>query len=319
MGACVNDVKTSRAGFWRRIFGFLIDSIVLGVVGIALGSLFYDELANLAGPTRLIGLAIGAVYFGVTTSAIGGSRTLGMRATGLKVVSVKGGPLSLPTALWRAILLQAPIMLNGMIVNASDAVWLKLYGVAVGTIVFGVGLAQILLLFFNRASGRLVHDLLSGAAVVRVDAQAAPERDARGAMVAAGLTVFVSFAAMAGLMQYGSRFLPEPLTALSASREAVMTVPTVLGAGVQDNTMTNLSSVGRQTTRTLVVTAKLRTWPDEPQALADRVGAAAVSHYKLAPGQRVRVVLSRGYDIGIAQASNSRSLDYQPPAERKSI
>ncbi|WP_421738744.1 RDD family protein [Caulobacter sp.] len=314
----MDDVESIRAGFWRRILGFLIDGIVLGLTGIALGTSLYDELANLAGPTRLIGLAIGAVYFGVTTSAIGGSRTLGMRVTGLKVVSVKGGPLSLPTALWRAILLQAPFMLNGMIVSLTDPVWLKLYGVVVGTIVFGAGLAQILLLFFNRASGRLVHDLLSGAAVVRVEARTAPERDARGAMVAAGLAVFVSFAAMAGLTQYGSKFLPEPLTTMSASREAVMTVPTVLGAWVQDNTMTNLSGAGRQTTRTLIVTAKLRTWPDEPQALADQVGAAALSRYKLAPGQRVRVVLSRGYDIGIAQASNSRTLDYQPPAARPS-
>ncbi|MFW1759931.1 RDD family protein, partial [Acinetobacter guillouiae] len=76
----MDEAKPVWAGFWRRIGAYLIDTIILGAVGFAASMPFYDALAALTGPTRLIGLGVGAVYFGLTTSNLGGGASLGMRA-----------------------------------------------------------------------------------------------------------------------------------------------------------------------------------------------------------------------------------------------
>ena len=69
-------VKPVWAGFWRRVGAFIVDSIVLGVCGFAVGTPMFDQLAAMEGPTRLIGLAVGVAYFGLLSSGLFGSATL---------------------------------------------------------------------------------------------------------------------------------------------------------------------------------------------------------------------------------------------------
>jgi uncharacterized RDD family membrane protein YckC len=307
------NAKTVWTGFWRRVGGFLIDGLLLGLVGYGVGSLMFDTLAALEGPTRLIGLAVGLAYFGLLSSGMGGSRTLGMRVTGVKVVALNGRPLGLLSSLWRALILQAPLMLNGMMLDLKDPLWVTIYGVAAATLVFGVGLAQIILLLFNRPSRRLVHDLLSGAVVVRAEVVQPPAVKSRGAIVAT--LAMVGLTAVA--VQLSGHFVPKGLRttidSLTAPQDAVAALPDVLNAGVQDNTNTFFGSGGaRETTRTLIVTAKMRVWPKDQAAAVDQIGRTATSAYRLAPGQKVRVVLTYGYDIGIASGSRSYSDDFKP-------
>jgi len=308
------NAKTVWTGFWRRVGGFLIDGLLLGLVGYGVGSLMFDTLAALEGPTRLIGLAVGLAYFGLLSSGMGGSRTLGMRVTGVKVVALDGRPLGLLASLWRALILQAPLMLNGMMLELKDPLWATIYGVAAATLVFGVGLAQIILLLFNRPSRRLVHDLLSGAVVVRAEVVQPPAVKSRGAIVATLAMVGLT----AGAVQLSGHFVPKGLRttidSLTAPQDAVAALPEILNAGVQDNTNTFFGSGGsRETTRTLIVTAKMRVWPKDQTAAVERIGRVTTSAYRLAPGQKVRVILTYGYDIGIASGSRSYSDDFIPP------
>ncbi|MDI1363864.1 MAG: RDD family protein, partial [bacterium] len=311
--AMEENVKSVWTGFWRRLGGFLIDGLVLGLVGYGAGSLTFDTLAALDGPTRLIGLAVGMTYFGFLSSGMGGSRTLGMRVTDVKVVAVNGRPLGLLPSLWRALILQAPLMLNGMMVELKEPLWATIYSVATVTLVFGITFAQIILLLFNRPSRRLVHDLLSGAIVVRADVGQPPVLKARGAII----TVLVVVILTAGAAQLSGHLVPKGLLAtinsLTAPQDAVAAMPEVLTASVQDNTNTFFGSGGsRVTTRTLIVSARLRVWPKDQAAAIERIGRVATSAYRLAPGQKVRVTLTYGYDIGIASGWRSFSDDFEP-------
>lgn len=302
------------AGFWRRLLAFIIDGLLLGLLGFGAGLLAYDFLAALEGPTRLIGLAVGLLYFGFLSSGAGGGRTLGMRVMGLKVVSMNGRPLGLITALWRALWLEAPIALNGAFFEITDPTLGLIVGVTLITLVFGVSLAQIILLLFNRPSRRLVHDLLSGAIVVRKDAQDVRARSSRTAVTVAVLVILLAAAGALAAAKLGSRLLPQVISDLLPAQAAVANLPGVMSARVQDSTTTVYGSGGAQTTRTLIVTARVAAWPQDKAAMMDRIGAAAVGAYRLKPGQRVRVVLTRGYDIGIASAWRSDSDDYLPKA-----
>ena len=204
-------------------------------------------------------------------------------------------------------------MLNGMMVELKDPLWATIYSVAAATLVFGVGFAQIILLLFNRPSRRLVHDLLSNAVVVRADVVEPPAIKSRGAIITALVIVILT----AGAAQLSGYFVPKGLrtsiNSLTAPQDAVAALPDVLSAGVQDNTNTIFAAGGsRETTRTLIVTARMRIWPKDQTAAIERIGRAATSAYRLAPGQKVRVTLTYGYDIGIASGWRSFSNDFEP-------
>lgn len=303
---------TAWAGFWRRVLAFVIDGILLGVAGYAAGSLFHDTLSAMDGPTRLIGLAAGLLYFGILSSGAGGSRTPGMRLMGLKVVAVGGRPLGLPASLWRALVLQAPLMLNGTFVQIDDPVWAYVYSTVAIVLVFGVTLAQIILLLFNLPSRRLAHDLLSGSAVVRTTATDVPGVTSRRATWAAAIVVLLVLAAQLGLTVSGLDLTPKSFNPLFKAQAAVATLPGVMSVSVQDNTTTVWGGSKPEATRTLIVTARVRAWPKDETAFVRRVGETVTGAYRLAPGQGIRVVLTNGFDIGIAQGWRSSSTPYEP-------
>jgi len=312
------------AGFWRRFFAFFIDGLILGLPGILLGSLLFDLLSGLQGPTRLIGLGVGVLYFGLLSSSVGGSATLGMRMLGMRVVTTGGRPLDLVRSLWRAFVLQLPISLNGLNLQVDDTRLAIAYGLLAITCVFGVTLAQIILLIFNRPSRRLVHDLLSGSVVVLTGVTSVPKTKSWAPAVAFGVILLAG--AGAGFLSFSgpgiwSAWLPratvENLANMTDTQTAVMALPEVIEVGVQDATNTWADSDGSRTTRTLVITARLKTWPKDEQAEVARIAQAALKAHPLEPGQGMRVVLSQGYDIGIARGSRSSSHPYpaEPAAE----
>ncbi|MEN6328225.1 MAG: RDD family protein [Syntrophomonas sp.] len=49
-------ISPQIAGFWKRILALVLDSILIGVIGMGLGALFYDQLAAMGNWARLIGL-----------------------------------------------------------------------------------------------------------------------------------------------------------------------------------------------------------------------------------------------------------------------
>src|SRR5205823_10716532 len=76
-----------RAGFWRRVGAFLIDTIILGIIGWILGFFFADAFMRMAGWERAIGFAVASLYFVPLNSRLGRGQTVGKRALGIRVVS----------------------------------------------------------------------------------------------------------------------------------------------------------------------------------------------------------------------------------------
>jgi uncharacterized RDD family membrane protein YckC len=51
------------AGAWRRLFAFLLDGLLLGVLGFSLGLVAHDDLVALGDWGRAVGFAIALTYF----------------------------------------------------------------------------------------------------------------------------------------------------------------------------------------------------------------------------------------------------------------
>jgi uncharacterized RDD family membrane protein YckC len=316
----IADERSAWAGFWTRVGAFVLDSTLVGAVAAATGFGAFDLMARLGPAARLIGLALAAGYFGVLGSRIAGGQTLGKRLFKLRVVGLDGNPLPLGRALVRAVLVSLPFIVNGIALKADGGVAAYAVGILAPTTLFGLGLAQVYLLIFNRPSRRLVHDLLLGSMVVRTDATTtaidAPA-DAVHRRVALGI-VAAFFVLACGLTLYSRQSLPGWLAALQPPLNAVNALPEVMVAGVSDNTSVMVTvQTGRTTTRTLIITAQLNTWPRDQGAEALRVAHTALAHYRLSPGMGIRVLLRYGFDMGIGSGwrTYQTAIPVQPPAK----
>ncbi|NBC87958.1 MAG: RDD family protein [Alphaproteobacteria bacterium] len=112
------------AGFWIRVVAYLIDAVILGLVGALLGLLSGGAVIDLEaqdtlGITDFLGLIVGIAYFiGFEGSEM--QATPGKKVLGLIVTDMRGQRISYPRAAGRYFgkLLSAAILLIGYIMVA---------------------------------------------------------------------------------------------------------------------------------------------------------------------------------------------------------
>ena len=304
--------KPVWAGFWSRLGAFIVDGVVLGVVGYLIGFTLFDRLAALGSFGRLIGLVLAVTYFGVLGSGLGNGQTLGKRLFKLQVLGLDGRPLSLARACGRALVLVLPSILNGLFIAADPSVLTAVLGVLDITIIFGVGLTQIYLYLFNRPGRRVLHDLIFGSAVVRAGMRpvAAPLTSARR-IIATSILGLV-FALSTGLSVWALAAQPKLFPALTKPMQAVQRLADVMSAGVLDNTSQFYSGGQTTVTRTLVINARMRTWPADQHRAAARIARVVLANYRFAPGQRLQINLQYGFELGIASGWRSYAFTDTP-------
>jgi len=138
------------AGFWIRFGAYLIDAILLGIIGAIIGGIFGAGLGAAASASadpgdfmgggsillNLVSLIIGIGYFaGMESSSW--QATLGKKALGLVVTNSEGGRISLLNGVGRyfAKILSALILLIGFIMVAFTDKKQGLHDMLAGTLV----------------------------------------------------------------------------------------------------------------------------------------------------------------------------------------
>jgi DNA phosphorothioation-dependent restriction protein DptG len=125
---------TQYAGFWRRFVAWLIDAVLLGLVGVILNIIFQAEVS---GPVSTI---IGWVYFAGMESSTR-QATLGKQAMNIFVTDLNGQRLSFLRATGRyfAKFLSAIILLIGFFMAAFTARKQALHDMIASTLVLTRG------------------------------------------------------------------------------------------------------------------------------------------------------------------------------------
>jgi len=103
------------ASFWRRLFAFVVDVILISIPGFVLGYLFYSFFSGDPDWGSLIGFAITIPYFAVLGSSIGHGQTLAQRWTGIETVDVNGNHLSLGRSFLRYTVLLVPVFFGSIL------------------------------------------------------------------------------------------------------------------------------------------------------------------------------------------------------------
>jgi uncharacterized RDD family membrane protein YckC len=297
------------AGFWRRLGAFVIDLILLGIVGWILGALFFDTFARMGAYAKLTGFVIALAYFGICNSRIGGGQTLGKRWLGVRVVDAHDQLLSLPRSLLRYVVLGIPFFANNLPLDPKLAMSTPL-GYLLALVVFGGIFAIIYLYIFNRRTRQSLHDLAVGSYVERFDRATQPVPFPimwRGHIVVVAVLAVIALSAPA----VASRFTQTqtfagilPLYQTLSTQPHVMTAQVVRGWS---------SFNGGNTTHSLQSSLRLDAPLTEDGDMAKRIAQLmAKADPNIANEDVVVVTLVYGYDMGIASGWKKHGYSFKP-------
>jgi uncharacterized RDD family membrane protein YckC len=298
------------AGFWRRVLGFFIDSIGIGLVGCVLGLFFFDYLAGLGGWGRLVGLIIASLYYIPMNSRLAGGRTLGKRFVGTRVVGRDGQTIGLGRSAIRFLVLAVPFFLKGAAIPPDFLLgWI---GIIASVLVFGLCGSIVYLIIFNRRTRQSLHDLVAGTFVVKAESGSAP---------IALRTGKIHFAVVA-LLIVGSALIPmliRPLIStdffkpLIAVQQRIWKEPEVAYASVFQGVTKFWGPKSSSTQSYLMVSVMLRQKPADFDQEADKIAGIVLGEY---PGalekDQITVSIIYGFDIGIAHFSWSKIVPHSP-------
>jgi uncharacterized RDD family membrane protein YckC len=300
------------AGFWRRIAAFVVDALVLGLIGYVLGLVFFDTLVHLGPWGRCVGFVVAFLYFVPQESGRAGGQSLGKRLLRIRVVDAAGKPLSVERSAARFAVFGVPYFLNGAVLPMGLATFAG--GFPLALLALGGVLALGYLLVFNRRTRQSLHDLATGAFVVRlVDGQrAAPPtlRAWRGHLVVVGLLFLMAGATPLLLPQ----LMRVPMFAgLQALYARIAKEPEVRAVNVYELTTTRYGMGGQGTQRVLLIQVSIDGPVADGMPLATRLAGIALATYAGAADEdRISVRLARGFDIGIASAWNANEIVFTP-------
>jgi uncharacterized RDD family membrane protein YckC len=283
----------------------------VGNAGILMTLPFFETLSRLGTWGRLLGFCLALPYFAILNSKIGNGQTLGKRWMRIQVIDESGRTLNFSRSAVRYVVLAIPYFLNGLVLPVTRTHWA--IASVISLIVFGVGGATLYLVLFNRHTRQGVHDLAVGSYVVNANNNGAIRVQSIWKPHWAILTALL-IALLAGGGILGNKLTRwGPFPELLEDARLVETVDGVQSAAVQDLRSSNWGS--SESKKTLVVSVRWTGKAASETAFADDIARLLMRQDpKVQDHDSLRIVLIRGYDIGIAHAQAAHPFEHTPAA-----
>ena len=288
------------AGFWRRLLAWLIDTLILGLIGQLIGLIFSSFFFTIGLYGRFIGLALVIPYFGIMNSKIGGGQTLGKRVMKIAVRNKRNEPIELWRSLIRILLLATPMWLNGWalpIFQNSIVAWF------VSILVFGLGGGILYTMVFNRKARQGIHDLLLGTYVVHL-----PRKPVESAPVTTR-THWIVTGIWIGLVAIGALVLTfvsptlvskKPIQPLQGLYEILQRDPRFFTVGIKDRT-TYVSNENPSRTMIITVWYKGKIAKEDVEEVMNSVVKNVLdTGINLNAYDGIQINVTSAFDIGIA-------------------
>lgn len=299
------------SGFWRRFLAFFIDSLILGLAGIFIGSLYYDFFAQLGIYGRVVGFAIALTYFGILNSSRANGKTIGKTIMGIEVVDVNGAYISLPRSLVRYVILGSPFFLNYLPLAPSTVMSPR--GFLIGLILFGGGGAIIYLIIFNRRTRQSLHDLIVKSYVVKVSPQGQLTAPSiwKYHLVIVGVWVFIVIASSVAIAYITPSI--GALSELSSVQNTIISTGKANSASAFTGKGFGTSNGEKWESTYFTSTVNLKTEPDDYEKVAVEIASAIIfAHPEIMNKDHLAVTVVYGFDLGIARAWENWTVGHTP-------
>lgn len=163
------------AGFWKRFFAFLIDSLLLAVIGFCISELMVQFLVENPGIARLIGFVIAFQFSIIFDSKICHGQTPGKKILKLRVVDKKNKEIGILKAALRSLVFSIPFFLNSAVYPEFITDY-KIFSSLLSLVLFGGLFGLAYLIIFNRGTRQSLHDLVTGTYVVNSEVPIQPTK-----------------------------------------------------------------------------------------------------------------------------------------------
>lgn len=312
-----SELQSSRiAGTWRRLFAFAIDSFLVGIFGAVVGAVLFETLVQMGEWARLIGLTISLLYFGFSESAAGGGRSLGKRLLGLRLVNAQGGILFFEKASLRFLVFGIPFLANGLSLPITHGG--TFFTTVMGLVIFGLGGTNLYLMLFNRPMHQGLHDMVAKSYVVYTHPEGvvAHRNVWKGHWTALGIYALL-------LCTLPTLILPKILKRGSFPQmmedlKRVQGIEGVQNAAVREVKVFHAGDQSSDRIFSIEVT-----WTGSEgneEAVADEIAKDVLLNDKeIANYSKLRIAITRGYDLGIGSRWYSRAFAYSPDEWRQRL
>lgn len=301
-------VRNKRiCGFWRRLLAFLIDIILLALIGFSLGAVFFEQFSHLGSWGPLVGLVIATLYFGIFNSEVMKGQSLGKRLLKIRVVNKEGQLIGWKTSFLRGLLVSALICSNGAAVNN-----LELFGKIVVGLVAALWIGMIYFYIFNTRTRQSLHDILCGTYVYPIDSIGMPTQ------VTVARLHYIVYALLLIALEITSLYVQQlpvmkDLQAMNSIYQEIKGLDGVYEAAVNVNHFKE----GNLDNKSLKVAVYVKNKPMENDEIWDDTARIVLEKYPEVYGlQRIDVNAIYGYNIGIASGWTSRVV-FKAPGEWK--
>ena len=284
--------ETRIASIIARIGASIIDAIVLGVLGLILGSIFYRQFVQLAWIAKLIGFAIILAYFTLFNSKYLKGQSVGQKILSLKVVKRNGEYLEIKESFFRSLCISLLILINNW--NLPIYSMNPIYSRVFGFVLFSLILFEVYFIIFNVQTRQSLHDLLVKSYVIKQLDNKMPVIQENRKLVL-NLAFIPIILAVGITILIGSLANNEIITNLVEVQKTVKKVPNnyySVNVSLNKNMSTGIS--------TIVIIAYSSIEQNEDQI--NDVARAFFRDSKIRNSNNLAVIVRTGYDIGIASS-----------------
>jgi uncharacterized RDD family membrane protein YckC len=286
------------ANFWRRIFAFLLDYLIIGVAGLIITLPFSYLLFKIGPYGHFVGLLITLPYFGIMNSRLCNGQTLGKRMLKIAVRNGSNRSISLQLSFLRTAILLIPTIF-------SISLGIKFIDGFFSILSSGVSLALPLIYIFNKTARQSLHDMVVGTYVVHlVDKRiyAYPKTENKFWILSAASLV------LAALLIFGAKTItasifPQMKTAQSSYENKSLSSEEFFSVEFSELTMYHGDGVQ---TKTLVIDCwyKGKVTNDIANRLSTAIAYAIIhdNQIDLEQYDYLKINIYSKYDIGISNA-----------------
>lgn len=304
-----NNIISERpmACFWRRIIAFILDYVILFIIGNFLGLLFERQFAALGAFGSAVGFIITTVYFGFLDSYLGKGQSLGKRVFKIQVINGDGHYLPLGKSFGRAAILAIPLTLL-----PTNMPSMSLSFRAIFSLIQPIMLVSLLYFYiFNRITRQSLHDLLTNSFVLRVNAlQPINDRIWPKHYIICFTLVLIIF--VGGFnMQYRLIKNNSDLTMIQDLRSELLKINGIDNVGVSLLNMARVNDAYKFRDLNVVVLIHDNSIP--LSQLEETIAKTILEKYPQSHDvQEIHIRISYGYNIGITKKYTTFVVDFSP-------
>jgi len=293
--------------FWTRIWAFLIDTLILGVIGYLFGLMIQDFLIGIGSYGLILGLIITVSYQTICNSKLLDGQTIGKHFMEIQVVDINGNTIGVGKSFLRALILSFPYFTyNLSIPGLADTSFISVVKtIGLLSIIIGV----VVIYIFNKQTRQSLHDLIIGTYVAKTE-----ERDEPIAIPGVTKTPFYVFGGFLvlligiGIYSVNSNGVQN----LSGIYTKVSKIDGVISANVNERT------IFFNGTKTLVyeTTLSVKALPNDDlendKIVRETARTILNDVSNINSFNAITISLNRGFNIGIASHNTAKTVSYSP-------